>query len=292
MRRNPILIGLALLGIVLLFFFISIYGISRLSPGRIIGEGGKVGVIPISGVVLDPRETVDQIKAFRQQGEVKALVIRIDSPGGGVGPSQEIYRELEKISDKKVVASMGAVAASGGYYIALGAQKIYSNPGTITGSIGVIMGSYNIEGLLKKLGLKSYTIKSGRYKDVGSPLREMTQEDRELLEGVINSAHRQFVDAVVKRRKLPREKVIEIADGRILTGEQAKKLGLVDELGNLEDAIEGAARMAGIKGKPEVVYPRRRFSLLEFLLGMSLKGLLERLIYGDYSLNYLLLPRS
>lgn len=287
MRRHPLLTGLILFGLLLLFFFLSLYSLARLSGAPMATGGEKVGVVPVVGVILDSREVIEQLKRFEEEGDIKALVIRINSPGGGVGPSQEIFREVERVSKKRVVASMGAVAASGGYYVALGAEKIFANPGTITGSIGVIMEFSNVEGLLKKLGLESYTIKSGKFKDTGSPLRRMTAEERKLLEGVLEDVHQQFVEAVIKKRKLSKEAVEKVADGRIFTGRQAKELGLVDEIGNLEDAIAEAAKMAGIKGKPEVVYAKRtRFSLLEFLLGESPLTWIEKLKGDSYQLSY------
>lgn len=287
MRKSPLLTGLILLGVLLLFFFLSLYSLARISGVPMPTGGEKVGVIPVAGVILDSREVIDQIKQFEEEGDIKALVIRINSPGGGVGPSQEIFREVERVAKKRVVASMGSVAASGGYYVALGAEKIFANPGTITGSIGVLMEFTNLEGLLKKLGLESYTIKSGKFKDTGSPLRQMTAEERKLLEGVVEDVHRQFVETVVKKRKLSKADVEKVADGRILTGRQAKELGLVDEIGNLQDAIAEAAKMAGIKGKPDVVYARRtRFSLLEFLLGESPISFLEKLKGDSYQFSY------
>jgi protease-4 len=169
--------------------------------------------------------------------------------------------------EKKVLVSMGSVAASGGYYIACAADKILANPGSITGSIGVIVESLNVEDLLRKLGLRSAVVKSGKHKDLGSPLRPMTEEERSLLQGVLDSVHDQFIRAVAEGRKLPVEKIRELADGRIFSGDQARQLGLVDELGNLEDAIAQAAKMAGIRGEPEVIYPeKKRFSLLDLLL--------------------------
>jgi protease-4 len=192
-----------------------------------------------------------------------------------VGASQEIYQEVVKARGvKPVVASFGGVAASGGYYVACGADKIVANPGTITGSIGVVMQFANLEELMKKIGYKGYVIKSGPHKDIGSPFREMKPEEKELLQEVIDTVHRQFVRAVAEGRKIPIEQIMPIADGRIFTGEQAQTMGLVDELGNLEDTIELAAQMAGIKGKPSVIYPRRRKpSLFDYLA----EGIAQRL---------------
>jgi protease-4 len=287
MAKKPVLTGIILIILLIGFFLAGLYGISRLLGGPFVPAGDKVGVVRVSGVLVDSRPVLEQLDEFAEQSDVKALVIRVNSPGGGVGAAQEIFRELEKITDKKVVVSMGSVAASGGYYISLGAKRIFANPGTITGSIGVIMEFSSLKGLLEKIGLESYTIKSGKYKDVGSPFRKMTAEDQELLQGVVEDIHNQFVEVVASRRDLPLEKAKEIADGRILTGRQAKELGLIDELGNLQDAIDAAAKMAGIKGKPRVVYSRKlRFSLADFLLGERIVSLLERLGDETYQLSY------
>jgi protease-4 len=190
--------------------------------------------------------------------------------------------------EKKVLVSMGSVAASGGYYIACAADTIMANPGTITGSIGVIMESLNVEELLHKIGLRSMVVKSGKHKDLGSPLRPMTDEEKKLLQGVLDSVHDQFVRAVAEGRKLPVEKVRELADGRIFSGEQAKNLGLVDELGNLEEAIALAAKMAGIQGEPEVIYAeKKRFSLFDFLLQESVSKIAEGLRESAPPMNFL-----
>jgi protease-4 len=187
-----------------------------------------------------------------------------------------------------VLVSMGSVAASGGYYIACAADKILANPGTITGSIGVIVESLNVEELLRKLGLKSAVVKSGKHKDLGSPMRPMTEEERNLLQGVLDSVHGQFIRAVAEGRNLPEEEVRELADGRIFSGEQAKALGLVDELGNLEDTIALAAQMTGIKGEPEVLYPeKKRFSLIDLLLQETMQQIREGLRENSSSLNFL-----
>ncbi len=277
MKKNPVLIGLIAIGVVLVIFVGAIIALTLLlrreTPSFAMGD--RVGVVEINGVIADSKEVIGVIKSFVDDGGVKAIVLRIDSPGGGVGASQEIYREVVKAKGvKPVVASFGGVAASGGYYVACGADKIMANPGTITGSIGVVMQFANLEELFKKIGYKGYVIKSGAYKDVGSPFREMTPEETELLQGVIDTVHQQFIRAVAEGRKLPLEKVAAIADGRIFSGEQARALGLVDELGNLEDTIDRAAQMAGIKGRPVVVYPRRRKpSLFDYLIG----GIAQRL---------------
>ena len=200
-------------------------------------SGDKVGVVEITGVVVESKDILKQIKEYREDESIKAVVLRINSPGGGVGPSQEIYREVRKtVKEKNVIASMGAVAASGGYYIASGTSGIIANPGTVTGSIGVIMGYTNFQEIFNKIGLKPVVVKSGQFKDMGSPGREMTKEEEKILTDFVNKIHMQFVKDVSEGRSMDMEKVKLLADGRIYTGEEAKTIGLVDRLGNLEDA--------------------------------------------------------
>jgi protease-4 len=218
-----------------------------------------VGLVEVKGMILDSRETIRQLRHFLKQDDVKAVVLRVDSPGGVVAPSQEIYEEVRKFATrKKIIVSMGSLAASGGYYISAPATMIYANPGTITASIGVILKLSNIEALMDKIGIKSYTLKTGKYKDSGSPLRTLSKEDRAMLQAVIDNTHEQFVRAVAAGRKLPVDDVRRIADGRILSGEQARQLKLVDRLGTLQDAIEEAGRQSGIKGEPEVILPPKK----------------------------------
>jgi protease-4 len=201
--------------------------------GKTITGGGKIGIIEVEGVITQSRGIIKTLNTYKNNPHIKAIVIRIDSPGGGVAPSQEIYEELIKTREKKfIIASMGSVAASGGYYIACAAHKIFANPGTITGSIGVIIEFANIEELLGKIGMKSVVVKSGKYKDILSPTRELGNDERAIVQSVIDSIQGQFIDAVALGRDIPRTKVTEIADGRIFSGEQAKSLGLIDELGN------------------------------------------------------------
>ncbi len=257
---------------------------------RASGAGEKVAILEIKGVILDPQPVIERLIKLRKNPKVKAIVLRIDSPGGGVGPSQEIYAEVRKTQrEKKVLVSVGSVAASGGYYVACAADKILANPGSITGSIGVIVESMNVEDLLQKIGLKSMVVKSGRLKDVGSPFRPMTEEEKNLLQGVLDSVHDQFIRAVAEGRKLPVEQVRELADGRIFSGDQARQLGLVDELGTLEDAVEEAAKLAGIQGEPEVIYPeKKKFSLLDLLLKETLQNILGE-AGGDRAPHFLYL---
>ncbi|BBO79556.1 multidrug transporter [Desulfosarcina ovata subsp. sediminis] len=253
------------------------------------GDGEAVGVVEIEGPIADARDALQQIRQFREDEDIKAIVVRIDSPGGAVGPSQEIYREIRKtVGTKKVVASMGAVAASGGYYVACAADGIVANPGTITGSIGVIMGYTNFQQLLDKIGMVPVVIKSGPYKDTGSPTREMREDERELLQAVTHGIHEQFVTAIAEGRKMAREKVVEAADGRIFTGETALQKGLVDRLGNFEDALAWAGELGGIDGPVVPVYaPEEKLSLIRYLLSASMvPGWLSRLfqpgVYAEY----------
>jgi len=253
--------------------------------------GEKIAIIEVKGVLLDPQPTIEKLTRFRKNKEIKVIILRIDSPGGGVGPAQEIYAEVKRTQrEKKVLASVGSVAASGGYYIACAADTIMANPGSITGSIGVIVESLNVEELLKKIGLRSNVIKSGKHKDIGSPMRPMTEEDRRLLQGVLDNIHEQFIQAVAEGRNLPLEKVRPLADGRIFSGQQAKDLGLIDTLGNLEDAIAMAAEIGGISGEPEIIYPeRKRFSILDYILQETLQRSLENVRENLSQPNFLFL---
>jgi len=234
----------------------------------------RIALIRIEGPILDSRTTVGELEQFGEDPLVKAIVLRIDSPGGGVAPSQEIYNAVKRVrkeNQKTIVASMGTVAASGGYYIAVASDRILANPGTLTGSIGVIMQLANFEGLMEKIGIRNTVIKSGRYKDVGSPFRTMTEEERQYLQSVMDDAHRQFIEAVADGRSLDIADVETLADGRIFTGQQAKDVLLVDELGDLQQAIKLAADMSGMKKPPHVIEPQRPFSLQE-LVGAKFFG--------------------
>lgn len=260
-------------------------GETGLSPKR------GVGLVEVKGMILDSRETVRQLRYFYKQDAIKTVVLRVDSPGGVVAPSQEIHAEVRRFAArKKIIVSMGSMAASGGYYISAPATLIYANPGTITASIGVILKLSNIEALMDKLGIKAATLKTGRFKDSGSPMRPLSAEDRAMLQAVIDNTHQQFVRAVAEGRRLPPEEVRRIADGRILSGEQARDCRLVDRLGTLQDAIQEAGRLAGIAGEPEVILPpRKKMNYLD-LVGEGMEGVFSgatgkgasgmRLMYG------------
>ncbi len=242
---------------------VALFGFLFLSWTVVQGEGrakfsgaGQVGVVEIKGAIMESDESVKQLHEFLEDDSIEAVVVRVDSPGGSVAPSQEIHTEVKRLAEKKhVVVSMGGVAASGGYYLAAPADKIFANPGTLTGSIGVISQIPNVSEITDKSGFEMNVVKSGAAKDVGNPFRAFTEADREIFQAMIDKVYLQFVRAVAEGRELPEEKVREVADGRVLTGEEAKELGLVDELGNFRDAITAAAEMAGIEGEPRLVYP-------------------------------------
>jgi protease-4 len=291
MKRKRILIGLGVIVGLLAFFFVVLFFIGRHSGGKTgrFAFGDKIAVVDVKGVITQSSGVIDEIEQYLADEGVKAIILRVDSPGGGVGPSQEIYREIMRIksnSKRKVVTSMGSVAASGGYYIACASDLIVANPGTITGSIGVIMQFSNFEELLKKIGIKGVVIKSGEHKDIGSPFREITPEERRIMQEVLDNVHQQFIQAVVEGRKLDRSKVAQIADGRIMTGEQAKNLGLVDELGNLQDTIDITAKMVGIVGKPNVLYPRKKLSIWELLMRDMASAVVDVLNEKGYELSF------
>lgn len=231
--------------------------------------GDRVAVLEIDGLISDDRVLLDDIARFRRDPSVKAMVVAINSPGGVVGPSQSVYRALRSVrEDMPVVASIGRVGASGGYYVALAADSIFVLPGSITGSIGVIMEFPNARELMQKVGVEMDVVKSAEHKDIGSPFREMTEGDRALLQSVVQDVYDQFVDAVAEERELPRDDVLAVADGRVLSGRQAIERGLADAEGNLDEAIDAAAAMAGMDPSPRTVWPPRRGgSVLDAVLG-------------------------
>jgi protease-4 len=254
--------------------------------------GPKVAVIEITGTITNSEPVIEQIHKYRDDPSVKSIVLRINSPGGVVVPTQEIYTELGKLrakTGKRIVASMGNTAASGGYYIACAADEIFANPGTLTGSIGVIMQIITAEDLLKKVGVGSEIIKSGKFKDTGSPMRAMTEEERAILQETIDDVHTQFVDAVFEGRQykgLTREQIVDYANGRVFSGQQAFERKLVDKLGDLQDAIKRAGELGGIEGEPKVIKYRPRKSLMEKILGVSVERKVQELFDNRISLKY------
>jgi protease-4 len=260
MRKHPVLLGLIVIGVILGVFLLSILFLTRFGKKEAFARGEKIAVVDIKGVITSSRHIVEQIDNFTEDEGVKAIILRINSPGGGVGPSQEIHREVLRAKEKKkIIASMESVGASGGYYVACASDLIVANPGTITGSIGVVMEFSNVEDLLKKIGLRSYVIKSGKHKDIGSPLREMTPGERSILQGVIDSVHSQFVRAVAEGRNIEESKVRRIADGRIFS-----------------------------EGKPAVIYPKRKLSLYELLFKKSVRLIMDEIWQMEYRLSYVM----
>jgi protease-4 len=259
---HPIARGIAILCTVVVLFFLAVFALTLGTEGRLasaLALGGKVGVVEVKGVIAESDGVVEALKRFERGDAVKAVVVRIESPGGGVAPSQEIYDAIVRLRETKpVVASLGGVAASGGYYVASACDAIVANPGTITGSIGVIMELGNVEGLLEKIGVDAEVLKSGEYKDMGSPVRPLTERERRLFQDMIDSVHVQFVAAVARGRAMDEEKVRGLADGRIFSGEQAHAAGLVDALGGLHEAVRMAAERGGIVGEPRVSHARMR----------------------------------
>jgi len=259
--KHSILRGLGILFVFILVVFCGTFFYAYFSGGdsKVLSlfSGDGVGVLQIEGAIDDSRNLVAELRRFRQTPWIKAVVVRIDSPGGAVAPTQEIVEEIQRTKKTKpCIASMGNIAASGGYYIASACDKILANPGTLTGSIGVIMQLTNFEELMKKVGVKGINIKSGANKDIGSPFQPLSPEGRDILQSLVDNVYSQFVSAVAKGRGLDEARVRKLADGRIYSGAQAKDLGLIDQFGTLEDAIEVAAKRVGLDAEPAVYYSR------------------------------------
>ncbi len=273
-QKHPILLGLFILtGI----FFLFLGGVSLLisslifhdSQTDIFSSKEGVGIVELKGLIVSSEQTLKHLTEFRHDPNVKSIVLRIDSPGGSVGASQEIYKEVMRTNEvKPVIASMGSMGASGGYYAALGAENIIANPGTMTGSIGVIVKFPNLEGFFEKIGYRSEVIKSGPLKDVGASNRPMSEEERKLMQDLIDNVYGQFVRDIAAARGMEEDIIQELADGRVYTGEQALEVGLIDSLGNFADAIMIAADMGGLDVEdPRLIYPKvdRKFSLFNLL---------------------------
>ncbi len=283
MRRGLTVVaaGLLVYAAVTGLFVAAMAGALRGGDGGAALFGPRVAIVELEGVIIDAEDVLRELRAHRDNPLVRAVVMRINSPGGVVGPTQEVHDALLRVREagKPVVASLGAVAASGGYYIAVAADEIYANAGTITGSIGVIMQLANFEQLMKKVGVDYVVVKAGRFKDVGNVGRPMTPEERRVLQALLDDVHAQFVAAVAAGRNLKPDEVLRFADGRVFSGAQAKALGMVDALGGLEDAVTAAALRAGLPTPPAVIRPRRRFSITDLLgsqLGLDLAGLALR----------------
>jgi protease IV len=265
-------------------FLILFVGIAVIFVGALVigvaakkGLGDKIGVVEIEGVITQSGDTMEDIVRFKEDDSIKGVIIRINSPGGSVGPTQEMYREVRKLREKKkVFVSMGGVCASGGYYIASAGDKIYANPSTITGSIGVIMEQTVIEDLLKKIGVQANTLKAGEYKDVGSPFRKMKPEEREYLTNILSSIHEQFISDVAAGRGMTLQTAKKVSDGRIYTGIQGKQLKLVDSIGTFYDCRDDLKNTLGIKGKPVMVYGKKPFSFIKWLISSMAHELISQ----------------
>ena len=279
-KRKATLIILGIFfGIILIIIYTSVLS-NRLELGE------RIALIEVNGAIYSSEGMIDQIEKFNNDRSVKAIVLRINSPGGAVAPVQEIYKELKRV-DKAIVVSMSSTAASGGYYISCAADYIFANPGTVTGSMGVIMRFPKLSGLMEKLGVDEAVVKSGKYKDSSSMYREFTTEERELYQEVVDDVHEQFLEAVLEGRKnLTRAELETISDGRILSGKQALERKLVDELGDLNDAIEYAGKLVGIVGKPKVIQIKPRKTLMERILRDALGGKLDQFIHDQALLRY------
>jgi len=273
-RGRTLALALGVLAGLIAFVVVTVWILASVVEDGGLPGGNRVALVELEGVILDGDAVIRQLREHEESPSVRAVVMRINSPGGVVAPTQEIVRGVERLrrAGKPVVASLGSVAASGGYYVAIATDRIFASPGTLTGSIGVVMQMANVEGLLKRVGVDYVVVKAGRYKDIGNFSRTMTPEERQILQALLDDIYTQFVTAVAEGRKLDRDTVLRLADGRIYSGRQALALRMVDELGGLEDAVEAAGRLGGIVGRPKILYPKRRFSLIDLVrnqIGLS-----------------------
>lgn len=282
---GAVVVGMVLL-VGMIVMLVAVAGIAGGGDGALSSTGEQVGVITVEGVITASggqsmfgaplggvRQTLDQLKRAEDNDSIKSVVLRINSPGGSAAASQELYHAIRQLADAKpVVASMADAAASGGYYIALPAERIIANPATMTGSIGVRMSFLHYYELMDELGVDGGSITSGPYKDIGSPWREMTDSERELLQGMITNIYDQFINDVAESRGMEVDEVRTLADGRIFTGEQAMNAGLIDETGGFNDAVRIAGELGGIEGEPQVRDMGRRGGLFD-LLGMQTKAI-------------------
>jgi protease-4 len=256
MNRKGLWGLLLLFGFLASIFFLCVLLVASTAGGNLPLTGVGLGVVEVTGPITDSREVLEQLQEFEDNDNIKGVLLRIDSPGGAVAPSQEMYGAVLRLKKKKkVVVSMGNLAASGGYYIACAGDRIFANPGTVTGSIGVITQLTNFSELADLAKVDVVTVKSGRYKDMGNPFRPFEEDDRQVFQDMVLNIYEQFIRDVAKSRNMKLERVREIADGRVYTGEQAKELGLVDELGGIQEAAEYLNKEAGLEGRPQLIYP-------------------------------------
>ena len=303
MKKSRLGVSLAFVMAVMIIFVIIVMTLSRFldaedrSSGisEILDYGNKIGVITIEGTILTCDETLKEMKKFRKKSSIRAILLRINSPGGTVAPAQEIYREIEKIRKKKpVVASIETVGASAAYYIASSADRIVCSKGSITGSIGVIMMLPDIHKVIEKIGVNVNVIKAGAFKDIGSGIKPLDDQERDILQNFAKEVHEQFISDVLQGRKgkIEEDKLREIADGRFFTGQSAKELGLVDSMGNFYDAVKVAANLSGIKGEPELEYPKKRWnSYLDLFMDSASKSLMKGMEYIATTRNQAPIPR-
>jgi protease-4 len=277
--RNRDTIAFIIILAIIIVFFVLLY----------IASGDRVGVLEVNGVIYDSRPFMEDLKKFLNNSSVKAIVVRINSPGGSVGSSQEMYTALKRAKEElPVVVSMADVAASGGYYLAIAADSIIANPGTTTGSIGVIAQLPQFYRLMDKIGIDQEVIKSGKFKDTGNPYREMTKAERDYLQGWVDDTYEQFVEAVAEERGFSVSEVKEMADGRVYTGRQALDLGLIDKIGDFQDAVDIAGAMGGIKGKPQILErKKKKLTLFDILFG-DIEETLSRLAGDHLELQYIM----
>ena len=272
-----------ILVIIVLLVFVGAFAIGL--AGR--GFGDRIGVVEIEGMITQSGDSMADIVRFREDDSIRGVILRINSPGGSVGPTQEIYREVLKLREKKkVFVSMGGICASGGYYIASAGEKIYANPSTITGSIGVIMEQTVIEDLLKKIGVQPNILKAGEYKDVGSPFRKMTDEERAYLNRILTGIHDQFIADVAAGRGMAVESAKKLSDGRIYTGTQAKEVKLVDTIGTFYDCRDDLKKVLNIKGKPVLVYGKKPFSFAKWLFSSLANEIISQTSSSPFKFLY------
>jgi protease IV len=282
MPRRRLLTALLVTGLVFVACFMAVLGILIVERGEWALGGNRVALVEVEGLILSAERVVHELEEHLEDASIRAVVVRVQSPGGVVAPTQEIHDAIRRVraKGKPVVASLGSIAASGGYYLAVAADRIVASPGTLTGSIGVLMQVAEVEGLLKKVGVRLEVIKAGRHKDLGNFSRAMTPEEREILQALLDDMYDQFVGAVAQGRGLDRAAVLKLADGRVYSGRRAQELKLVDELGGLDDAVRAAGTLAGITGKPRLVRPRRPFQLGDLLDWVGGRSGLADLVSG------------
>ncbi|MGC8658384.1 MAG: signal peptide peptidase SppA [Desulfomonilaceae bacterium] len=302
MKKSRLSLSLTFVIALMVIFFALVFSLSRFgdddsSSGLldILDRGDIIGVVPIEGTIATADQTLKNLRKFTKRSSIRAIVLRINSPGGTVAPAQEIYREIEKIRKKKpVVSSIETVGASAAYYIASSTSKIVCSKGSITGSIGVIMMLPDVHKVIEKIGVNVNVIKAGAFKDIGSGIRPLNDKERDILQNFASEVHEQFVSDVIHGRKgkIDEEKLRSIADGQFFTGQKAKELGLVDSIGNFYDAIKIAANLAGIKGEPEIEYPKKKWnSYLDLLMDSASKSALKVLESAASSRDSVPIPR-